>query len=401
MNKLLTFIAVTLILSLNVISPTLLAATASIGSKKQFGTIQTIVLHGTHQQMGDQYGRSFKKELHEALMIIKNYYINQHGVSYSQLQAQANLFYERFPRTYQKLIEGVAKGAEITLNDAKILNAMETLGVLLNHPHVAQCAFLALPSIKTKSHALLIGRNYDFPAPYDQLAKYLTVTVLQEDNAVPTAFISIVGEMYCPTCVNAKGLFMELNNGMPSGGYQTTQTKESLLIKMLQIMQHASTLQDMQHQLEGLQADYSLIINIADKQHVQSYEYSSTLGMKVNEPKSYEIYASTNFYLNPAWKNTPKPTDATTWLGVTRRTNLLRLSRLSNQVDVSNLKTLMDKTLANGGAVVENCATCSSTIYQIIFDPQELNLYIKIVNQNKPWNTIPLKLIFPHNIKPS
>ena len=229
--------------------------------KEKFGSIQTIILQGSLRQMGLLYGQNFRNELSEVLTILKDFYIIEKGVPYSKLQHQAELFYDRFPVSYQRFILGESEGSGLSLVDTKILNAMETLGQLLDQDDVAQkCAFLSIPANKTMSHSLLIGRNYDFPPPYDRLSKYLTVTVLQQANTVPTAFISIVGEIYCPTCVNAKGLFMELNNGMPSGGYIVDENRESLLIMMLQILQSSNDLSQMKMQLNARQSDFSLIV---------------------------------------------------------------------------------------------------------------------------------------------
>ncbi len=96
---------------------------------------------------------------------------------------------------------------------------METLNALIDETSLTWCAFLSVPPNKSAIGSTLIGRNYDFPPPFDQCSKLLTVTILHEDDKVPTAIISMPGQIYCPSCVNAQGLFMELNNGMPSGGY--------------------------------------------------------------------------------------------------------------------------------------------------------------------------------------
>jgi hypothetical protein len=361
---------------------------------KSYGPIQTIVLRGSHEHMGHQYGEQLKAELKDALNILNDFYTRQHGIPYADLVKHADLLYQRFPLTYQRFIMGVAEGAGLSLDDAKVLNAMETLGELLKGTQALQkCAFIALPANKTTTHAPLIGRNYDFPPPYDQLSKYLTVTVLDEPNTVPTAFISIVGQIYCPSCVNAKGLFIELNNGMPSGGFEVDQGRESLLINLLQILQNSTQFEQLKKQLKARESDYSLIINTADQYQVGSYEYSSTLGLKTIFPAKQAIFASTNFYLNPGWTNIPKPTDALTWQGVSRRDHLLELANQSPRFDLAQFQKLMDKPLNEGGALMP------STIYQLILDQSDLSLYIKINHQGDTWQKIPLHKLFSSTLK--
>lgn len=355
--------------------------------KLKYGTIPVVVLHGTHQQMGIQYGQALQNELQQSLSILEQYYIGQQHIPYEKLVAKANLLYDRFPLSYQLFIQGVAQGSKLSLDDAKILNAMETLPSLASED-AGHCSFLAITPKQTITNTTLIGRNYDFPAPFDKIAHYLIVTVLKEDNAEPTAFIALPGQIYCPSCVNADGLFMELNNGTPSGGQFVDIDRQSLLINMLQIMQNSKDLQQMQKQLNATQSDYSLIINTADKKQVKSFEFSSTLGMHTVFPATDINFASTNFYLSDAWKDIPTPTDETTWMGVTRRNNLLNLSTSAKTFDIKSFETLMDKNIKDGGAVWD------MTIYQIIFDPNDLSLYLKIHNYSTEWINIPLKEIF-------
>jgi hypothetical protein len=268
---------------------------------------------------------------------------------------------------------------------------METLGELLPGKTQTECAFLFLSPSQTSTGASLIGRNYDYPAPFDQLAQYLTVTVMKQTNKVPTAFISIAGEVYCPSCVNSQGLFMELNNGTPSGGTTVNTSVQSMLATMLDTLQNSNSISDVQTQLNSAQSDFSLIVNTASSTTPLSFEYSTNpnLGMNYYYPTANQTFAVTNFFLDPVWGNRiPTPTDATTWYGVTRRDNLLNLASGSNQFNVSSFETLMDTPMSNGGAV------WSFTIYQLIFDSSTMNLYVRILSNPSTWNQIPLKQLF-------
>lgn len=363
-------------------------AFTSFASITKQNTIPVLVLSGTHHEMGINYGRQLTTQLHEVLAILKDFYINERRITLEELNTQADLFYQRYPHTYQLFLEGVAKGADLPLEDVKILNAMETLSEAQNVTD-AHCSFIYLPPNKTTAGAGLIGRNYDYSQPFDQLANYLTVTVLLEDNAVPTAFISMAGQVYCPTCINANGLFLELNNGMPSGGYYIERERQSLLINMLLTLQHSTTLDQAKKQLNAYQGDYSLILNSADATHANSFEYSTTMGMKHLSPETGQPFASTNFFLHPDWGDSiPEPRDALTWDGVTRRNNLLNLANTTEKFDLTSFKTMMNTNIEDGGAVVDR------TIYQLIFDESTLDLYIKINNQSDEWQYVPLGELF-------
>jgi len=299
------------------------------------------------------------------------------------------LFYNRYGYSYQQFLQGMSGGSGLTLDECKILNGMETLNSLVEQSaSLSWCAFLSIPPSKTLSNKTLIGRNYDFPTPYDLTAHYLTITILNEPNSVSTAIIAMAGQIYCPSCVNANGIFSEFNNGMPSGGYTHRFDRQSLLSNLMLYTQYAGTLDQLRTELMATQTDYSLIVNTADPNGTQSYEFSATLGMKPYTPDLEKPFASTNFYLNQTWEGIPIPTDNTTWIGVTRRNNLLKLAAKLDRADIPEMQQLMDTKLENGGAVWD------FTIYQIIFDTSSSDLYVKVTKEDKEWTKVPLQKLF-------
>mmetsp|Transcript_2184 Transcript_2184/g.2893 ORF Transcript_2184/g.2893 Transcript_2184/m.2893 type:complete len:354 (+) Transcript_2184:87-1148(+) len=341
--------------------------------------------------MGYQYGSLLKEQLHNVLEILIQYFIVLQNVEYSQLVQQANLFYERYSYSYQLFLEGVSQGSGLTLDDCKILNAMETLDVFSSSKFSSQlsaCAFLALPASKTRSQYNLIGRNYDYNPIYGEIAKdYLNVIQLNDQNGVTSYIVGMIGQIYCPSCVSDNGIFMELNNGMPSGGTYVEQERQTLLINLLHIIQNSAHFAQADKQLMATQSDYSLIINMADHQFVKSYEYSSSLGMKPFSPALGQPFASTNYYQNSSWVGIPPPTDDTTWIGVTRRQNLLNLANSREVFGILEFQELMDTWLENGGA------KWNMTIYQMIFDstPQNLTIYLKpSFAFDATWTKVPL-----------
>lgn len=189
-----------------------------VAKKIRYGNIPVVLLQGNYKQMGIQYGQLLHDELQQSLLILKNYYITQQGIPWEKMIAQGELLYERFPFNFQIFIQGIAEGANIGIEEVKILNAMETMISLVSDNNVGHCAFLSISSKKTTTNSTLIGRNYDYPAPFNVISKYLTVTILKADNTEPVAIVSLPGQIYCPSCIGYNGLFMELNNGTPSGG---------------------------------------------------------------------------------------------------------------------------------------------------------------------------------------
>lgn len=384
MPKLLLLFLIALILCSNV----------SCASVSKVDDVFVVSLSGSHVDMGYQYGSLLKEQLHNVLEILVQYFIVLQGVEYSQLVQQANLFNDRYSYSYQQFLEGISQGSGLSLDDCKILNAMETLDVFSSSSFssssssLSACAFLSLPANKTRSQHNLLGRNYDYNAVYGAIAKdYLNVIQLNDQNCVTSYIVGMIGQIYCPSCINDNGIFMELNNGMPSGGYYVEEERQTLLINLLHIIQNSAHFSQADKQLMATQSDYSLIINMADNQFVKSYEFSSTLGSKPFTPALEQPFASTNFYQNTTWEGTIPPTDENSWVGVTRRQNLLNLANSREVFGIPEFQELMDTRLEEGGA------KWNMTIYQMIFDstPQNLTIYLKpTLAVDAKWTKIPL-----------
>jgi hypothetical protein len=317
--------------------------------------------------MGVSYGKQMAQELYGALDTLNDYFITKHNVTRDVMVAKSNEFANRYSNSYKYFLKGISDFTGLNLDDVNILNGMETLNSLVSsddhsiHTPISACAFIFLPVEKSTTGSSIIGRNYDFPAPYSAIAQNLTITTLNEPEHSSVTIIGLPGQIYCPSCVNDKGFFMELNNGMPSGGYYDDLSRQSLLINMLHINQDSAEFGQIGNQLRATQSDYSLIINTANSTSARSYEFSTTLGMKEFTPKDGEAFVSTNFFQNTTWGNEiPKPTDNTTWEGVTRRDNLLNLAAKQDQFSVQDFQKLMEVGLLEGGGC------WPMTIYQII-----------------------------------
>lgn len=206
-------------------------------NRMNIGNVITVNISGTHYEMGVQYGSLLQKELYSTLNVLLDYFLNEHHMTYEQVLQQSQLFDNRYSYSWEFFLNGMADGSGLSLNDCKIINSMETIhvntGINGNPFHfLSQCAFVSLPPAISHYNSTLIGRNYDYGRPFDEIAKNLIVTVLHENEKVPTAIIGLPGQIYCPSCINKYNIFMELNNGGPSGGFAVETQRQTLLIKV-------------------------------------------------------------------------------------------------------------------------------------------------------------------------
>jgi hypothetical protein len=346
--------------------------------------IITINLVGTPIEMGRAYGRELSEQLNAVLKIILGYFVDEKQIDYQAVLDCANKFYARYSiETYREFLQGMSEGSGLSLDDCKIILAMETLNALLAQPSVAQCAFLSLPPEKTETGSVMIGRNYDYPPPFDKCAKFLVVAVYHFEGKVPTATVSLPGQIFCATGINAANIFLEFNNGMPSGGYEVAE-KQTLLIKLLDILTSSSSLAEVKAKLRETETDFSLIVNYADPAEVKACEFSSTLGARTHSPEMDKPHASTNFFLG-SWQEdaVPAATDESAWEGVTRRNNLLALAEAQAVLTMDDLKVAMETPLAEGGA------HWPLTIYQVLYDAGSSTMHLRSCHQ-KAWTPIPL-----------
>lgn len=332
--------------------------------------IKIITLNGNKETMGLEYGYSLKDELREVYNILAEYFYIENNYSEDDISCIANNFFHKFPTRDQQFIEGIARGSNININKIKIINAMEVIyGQLCSKQNVQGCSFVALKDANGNNKFL--GRNYDYSPPFDKISQFLCLTILNETGYVPTCAIAMAGQAYAPTCFNKNSLFLAFNNGMPSGGFKLKNTTQTILIKLLNSMQTSNCLKELKNNLNLIDSDYSLIVNIADKENIISFEYSSIEKHKMLIPSRNEIFASTNFFLSADWKLT-EPKDEDTWQGVSRRNNLLLLNKYNSSP--SALKEKLNKDVTENGAAIEN------TIYQIIYDFELQKLYVKLRN---------------------
>ena len=221
--------------------------------------------------------------------------------------------------------------------------------------------------------------------------KNLVITTIKEINKNPVAIISLAGQIYCPTCINESGIFIELNNGFPSGGTMPPQTDKTMLTSMLEAMQDNYTINSVFSSIKNDQSDFSLIVSIANAEKLYSIEYSSnpTLGSKWTT-ESANKYVVTNYFLINSWKDLiPKPSNNRTSKGITRKDNLDNLlDKYHGDLDIKGFMQIMDKNISQGGAVWEH------TIYQIIYDTNSNNIYIKQNKLDSVWQKFEFKQIF-------
>lgn len=363
---------------------------------------------GSLESMGKEYAEKLSVPLQETKSLLLDYFMTQGGYTYDELLDKAMIFYNRYPSSLKDFINGMSLSeSALSLNDCIILLSMETLSSLKmkfgdtppeEEEKCFSCSFAFLSGNKTETGYPFVGRLYDFFPPFDAIAeKNLIITVFPSDpfkagnkkedderNTFPsTALVGLPGQIYCPTCVNSLGIFSEFNNGEPSGGTVLNENTTTMLGNLFLFDESSSNFEDLDDQLSKAGTDYSLIVNTVSglTNEVNSYEFSTTLGMRKNkmDEKNQDVYVSTNYFQNSTWDDEiPVPTDENSWMGVTRRNNLMKLlTQKSGDSSYSfeEFKQIMNTTIDQGGAVWK------LSIYQIVMSFPKFELCAKSTKQ--------------------
>ena len=203
------------------------------------------------------------------------------------------------------------------------------------------------------------------------------------DGALATATIGYAGEIYAVNALNEKGLFLELNNGKPSANIKSPNTRVTGTTMLFEILFEADSLDDMDLFFNTTNCSSSYIINVADKNEARSYEWCPIDVRRGENDLPEGLLVSTNYYVNPDWLFA-KPSDETSWDGLTRRSNLIRLCEAEKgKMTEEKMMRIIETPIKEGGAENE------LTVYQLVVVPGTMTLWIRVIG-GSDWTPVDL-----------
>eukprot|EP01022_Parablepharisma_sp_SALTPOND_P013257 TRINITY_DN1759_c0_g1_i1.p1 TRINITY_DN1759_c0_g1~~TRINITY_DN1759_c0_g1_i1.p1 ORF type:complete len:454 (-),score=8.09 TRINITY_DN1759_c0_g1_i1:84-1244(-) len=361
-------------------------ATLLFKSTEPSSDITFLYLRGRdYFQLGKQYGEYFRGSLLQINDLLYDFYVLKHGIPFSDMYNRTKQLYLRYHiANHKRFIEGMAEGAGLTLEQAIVINGMETLDGF----GLPGCAYLYVPPVKSKTGAGIVGRYYDYFAPFDQISKHISVTIIDDGNTIPVTLIGMVGQFMCLTCINKEGLFISINNGGSSGGTTVNTKAPAILSELIEVVQNShNTVEAASHFTSDFRSDFSLLINMGDPNTTASAEVSSILGTKVFVPYQNEVHAAANLFLNTTWRIL-QPTDEGSWYSITRRNNLVSLLNKKEKYSVQDVIDIMDVDMEKGGA------KWRATLYQVVYDFASKILYVRANKHKNVWQKFDLSSIY-------
>jgi hypothetical protein len=352
------------------------------GRLYRVGAVPVVQLHGTHYQMGRQYGMLLREDLNAAYRMTIDTFSPY--LTYERMKQVAENVYGRYPQRYKDIIIGMSETSGLGLERQLVLNAMELLTKI--NTAVPHCSGFGVWGDFTRDGNLIFGRNNDDAALFRNFSRYVVVAVFNAvDSGIPVAIVNYAGVIYAPTAMNRAGIFMELNSGNPLG---YAADNPLIVTEMFSLLESCSTQEEVEAAFRTVSTDLSSIVNVADPTIAYSFEYPMT-AVKRRPPDEDGLLASTNHFVDPSWgMPAPQPDSANGW-SVKRRDNLLTFARANKgTLDLEKMKYVLDTQTAEGGVFEEK-----GTIFQVIAFPKEATLWLRVPTYLE-WQKINLARMF-------
>ena len=340
--------------------------TSHYATREMYGPVTLVNLHGTWQEMGEQYGRLLKDRLIHVNQFIEK---KMETVDKETAAAIVATQSENALSHINDFYRGAAKGSGLSVSEIQKINCLERL------PGMLQCS-AAIAWDEYTNGDLIIGRNYDYGSAFHDIADDVAVTIYHPaDGSLPVATIGYVGEIYAVNAMNQTGLFLEYNNGTPTTGSLNAPPAFTGTSSLFDIMFRAQTIGDLDRFFNTVRASSGCIINAADATDARSYEWTYAETKRGDVGNTESLLVSSNYFLNPDWSY-PVPEDQKSWMGKTRRDGLLALCRAQKgNIDVEMMKRIITTEMKDGGAAN------TFTVYQIVTVPRTREMWIRVVDR--------------------
>ncbi len=341
--------------------------------KYNINGINIISLCGSWREMGRQYGDLADIHLHHVYdYVVKKAEVNEDGML--RVMDIAEKLFAKYPHYLYEFFEGMAETSTLTPWQLRVCNAVE----------YAEPCFFCSALVTWNNYAednLVFGRNYDAMS-YAELAQDILFTVYHPDDALSFVTVGYAGEIYCVNGFNESGIFIELNNGMPSAGdtihWDVCPSTSSLFHMLTQVR----TLEDVERFFATTQSFASFIITVADANEGRAYEWCYDGVKRADEMLPDGLVVSTNHYIHRDWEY-PTPTDDASWCSITRHANIMANANAhKGELNVELMQRIMDTPIGAGGSFNEY------TRYQLVVVPSQKRIWIK--TGIAPWTVIDL-----------
>ncbi|TRZ75445.1 MAG: hypothetical protein D4R97_02435 [Bacteroidetes bacterium] len=375
------------------------------GKKYVYDYVPALVLSGSWQQMGRQYGYFLSNDIHAVYNLVSPY-----KDKYNKGCGKVNTeiiedFYQSYPLRFKEFFQGMSETSGLTLEQLKVANSLEIVLMFGSAIYNTRCSALSTWGDYSKGGKLVYGRNYDYNTEFLPLNDHIAVTVFHPNNGdIPFAMCTWAGCIYASSGINQKGIFVEENDCSPhdkqaAGFYQTGDhfnmknwVKDDAML--LSLLTQVGSLVEADTWMKNNRPCYPHNIGVADKIEARCYQWNiaERIPHAPYVQQAPGLMAQTNHYfvVPDGWGIGPYVEQDSTGSkipggSIPRLTNLLQLAnQYKGSIDVARMCEIMDVKYENGGATVDG------TLYQIVCEPETFTFKLKTKGKPERWVDIPL-----------
>jgi len=337
------------------------------GHKYLAGKIDVLLLSGTYNEMGRQYGGMMKEEMHEYSAYIDKMLARPDVAREFTDKLKANPL-QKYPARFREIVNGMSETSGLSVEKMSSLD--------LNY-----CSAEAAWGSYTGGGPLVVGRNNDFPGVPPGSDKFSNIVVYNpSDGSLPCAFFADVGAVSADTGYNCNGLMIESNDALE--GSRPTPDRMLFSLEMPQFMFDSANLDTLSTEVASTRPNMPQICLVCDKNMGISYELTSTDYRKA-PPTADGLVVQTNDFVDPDWGETQSNSATSDQ----RYDNMLNLANQNKgKIDVATMKKMMSTPMSEGGPFRPG-----ETVAKQVFVPATLEYWAAIPGYQE-WVQVPLNV---------
>lgn len=359
------------------------------GSFEKKGELSIFNLHGSYDEMGQQYGALAYNQLNEIYQNLVPKYFSE--LNYKTiLSFVLRTYYNwRLDARERAILQGMAKTSGLTYRQLLSIEMLPTLITLYSGFNgdklsdaggLGHCSFLSIWGQRSKSDTMLVARNLDLSTPVTQLDNYHNLVVYNpsanNDNGV--AVFGFIGFIPGFTWVNSKGLFAEYNDGRRSvSGFNFVDGYIGLNTAFYGMFS-ANNRAEFTQYVNNHPAFVSNFTAIVDITKAQALEHAVNNPLSILDGQGDGYLFFTNLYRSEfngaklTMHNCVEKIKDTPSYACVRYHHLEQFIAKNNQFDIADLKTFFYTSLDDGGIYQTgnsaNYPVAEVTIHTVIGD---------------------------------
>ena len=352
------------------------------GDRYIAGNYTVLLLEGSYQEMGRQYGGLMKTELLAEYAMLTDA-LEDRGYTIDYLRSDAAYGTQYQSERMKEIARGMAETTGLTEEDIAILYYGPAFYLMMP----AGCSYLAVWGDYTTDGSVVISRNWDLPdlvSPFDPY--YVLAVYRPTDGSNGVATFGPAGSRP-ETLMNSEGLFIADDNSGLTPVVQ--EDRPDMISEFFRLMLDYSDLSGLKTGVLTTRPNLAWIVDVGSPEGAYVFE----VGLTETKTRTGDgVIAATNHFVDPSWNLTTSPSE----YSLIRYTNLLsQAAAAKGTIDAAKMMEIRDVLLEDGGATLCHFdfeGNSYSSNHQVVFVPATKTLWMKVVDLD--WQKVELAPLF-------